>query len=146
MISNYGEKQSTIFAKQSIGDVWQGLYPAGNYMFKINKKSTRTRCEICLMLAIKRHRSGVFIVNFEHISHLFQFIYIYIHTLLYYFFINFKQVNTGWVNTLLVLDLQSLYSEKSSKLLVNTPLTLQDLKRDSISKRFWKVFQSSYLP
>ena len=73
------------------------------------------------------------------------FIFIF-HTLLYYFFINFKQVNTGWVNTLLVLDLQSLYSEKSSKLLVNTPLTLQDLKRDSISKRFWKVFQSSYLP
>ena len=37
---------------------------------------TRTRCEICSKLTIKlperRHwrRSGVFIVNFEHISHL----------------------------------------------------------------------------
>ena len=40
------------------------------------KRNTRTRCEICLMLTIKtpeRHqwrRSVVFIVNFEHISHL----------------------------------------------------------------------------
>ena len=22
-------------------------YPAGNYLFKVNNKSTRTRCEIC---------------------------------------------------------------------------------------------------
>ena len=52
------------------------LYPADNYMFKVNKKNTRTRCEICSKLTIKtperRHwrRFGVFIVNFEHISHL----------------------------------------------------------------------------
>ena len=50
--------------------------PAGNYMFKINNRNTRTRCEICSKLTIKtserRHcrRSGVFIVNFEHIPHL----------------------------------------------------------------------------
>ena len=50
--------------------------PAGSYMFKVNNRSTETRCEICLKLAIKilerRHwrRSGIFIVNFEHISHL----------------------------------------------------------------------------
>ena len=35
-------------------------YPAGNYMFKINNRNTRTRCEICLNLTIKtperRHR------------------------------------------------------------------------------------------
>ena len=37
--------------------------PAGIYLFKVNNRNTRTRC---------RHwrRSGVFIVNFEHISHL----------------------------------------------------------------------------
>ena len=36
--------------------------PAGNYMFKVNNRKTRKRCEIC---------SKFFIVNFEHISQLF---------------------------------------------------------------------------
>ena len=50
--------------------------PAGIYLFKVNNRNTRTRCEICSKLTIntpeRRHwrRSGVFIVNFEHISHL----------------------------------------------------------------------------
>ena len=35
--------------------------PACNYMFKVNNRNNRTRCEIC---------SGVVIVNFEHILHL----------------------------------------------------------------------------
>ena len=45
-------------------------------MFKVDNKNTRTRCEISSKLTIKtlerRHwrRSSVFIVNFEHISHL----------------------------------------------------------------------------
>ena len=49
---------------------------AGIYLLKVNNRNTRTRCEICSKSAIKtpkrRHwrRSGVFIVNFEHISHL----------------------------------------------------------------------------
>ena len=53
----------------------RGSYPVGNYMFKVNDRNTRTRCEICSKLTIKiperRHwcRSGIFIVNFEHISH-----------------------------------------------------------------------------
>ena len=51
-----------------------GLHPAGNYLFKVNNRNTRTRCEICSKLTIKepeqRRSSGVFIVNFEHISHL----------------------------------------------------------------------------
>ena len=43
----------------------------------VNNRSTRKRCKICSKLAIKtpkrRHwrRSGIFIVNSEHISHLF---------------------------------------------------------------------------
>ena len=51
-------------------------FPAGNYMFKVNNRNTRTRCEICSKLTIKIperrqwRRSGIFIVNFEHISHL----------------------------------------------------------------------------
>ena len=46
-----------------------------NYMCKVNNRNTRTRLEICSKLTIKilkrRHccRSGVFIVNFEYISH-----------------------------------------------------------------------------
>ena len=50
--------------------------PAGIYLLKVNNRNTRTRCEICSKLTLmtpERHqwrRSGVFIVNFEHISHL----------------------------------------------------------------------------
>ena len=45
-------------------------------MLKINSRNTRTRCEISSELTIKTperrqsHRSGIFIVNFEHISQL----------------------------------------------------------------------------
>ena len=54
---------------------------AGRYMFKVNNINTRSRCEICSKLTIKtpeRHkwcRSGVFIVNFEHIS---QFVLVFL--------------------------------------------------------------------
>ena len=43
-------------------------------MFKANNRNTRTRCEICLKLTIKRpersqwRRFGVFIVNFEQVN------------------------------------------------------------------------------
>ena len=50
--------------------------PAGIYLLKVNNINTRTKWEICSKLIIKiperrywRH-SGIFIVNFEHISHL----------------------------------------------------------------------------
>ena len=51
-------------------------FPVGNYMLKVNNRNTRERCEICSKLTIKTpegshwRRSGVFVVNFEHISHL----------------------------------------------------------------------------
>ena len=51
-------------------------FPAGDCMFKINNRNTRTRCETCSNLTIKTPEqrqwlcSGVFIVKFEHISHL----------------------------------------------------------------------------
>ena len=53
-----------------------GVFPSGNHMFKVSNRNTRARCEICLKLTIKTLerrqwcRSGVFIVNFKHISHL----------------------------------------------------------------------------
>ena len=49
---------------------------ASNNTSKVNNRSTRTRCEICSKLTIKALKrcqwchSGVFIINFEYISHL----------------------------------------------------------------------------
>ena len=46
---------------------------AGIYMFKVNDKNSRTRCEICSELTIKTperrkwRRSGVLIVKFEQV-------------------------------------------------------------------------------
>ena len=68
------------------------LIPAGNYMFKVNNRNTKKRCEICSKLPIKAserrqwRRSGVFIVNFKLISHLFSSVSI----------VNLEQVYTGW--------------------------------------------------
>ena len=51
--------------------------PANIYLFKVNNRNTRKRCEIFSKLTIKTperrrwRRSGVFIINFENISHLF---------------------------------------------------------------------------
>ena len=48
----------------------------GIYLHKVKNRNTRARCEICSKLIIKtperrrRRLSGVFIVNFERISHL----------------------------------------------------------------------------
>ena len=56
--------------------LWHDFTPAGYYMFKVNIRNTRRRCEIWSKLTIKtperRHwlRSDVFIPNFEHTSHL----------------------------------------------------------------------------
>ena len=30
-----------------------GTYPGGNYMFKVNNRNIRTKCEICSKLTIK---------------------------------------------------------------------------------------------
>ena len=54
----------------------QNFYLASIYLLKVTNRNTRKRCKTCSKLTIKtpqrRHwqRSGVFIVNFEHISHL----------------------------------------------------------------------------
>ena len=63
-LENYSEKQlfkfmeiASLISTNTIifwvkGKV-QTVYPAGNYMFKVNNKSTTTRCEICSKLTIK---------------------------------------------------------------------------------------------
>ena len=64
--------------KAMLGNINQGKCrnPVGNYMLKINNRNTRTRCEICSKLTIRKPEqrqwchSGVFIVNLEHIPHL----------------------------------------------------------------------------
>ena len=50
-----------------------GWGPANIYLFRFNSRNTRKRCEICSKFTIKalECRSGVFIVKFKHISHLF---------------------------------------------------------------------------
>ena len=51
-------------------------YLDGIYLLKVNNRNSRTRCEICSELTIKTpetwywRRSGIFIVNSGHISHL----------------------------------------------------------------------------
>ena len=54
-----------------------GFFPANNYLYKVNNRNTRKMREICSKLIIKTSElrqwplSGVFIVTFKHISHLF---------------------------------------------------------------------------
>ena len=75
-------------------------YQAGNYLLKINNRNTIARCEIYSKFTIKTperrqlRRSGVFIVNFEHISQsVLVFLLLTLNMLLTF---NFKQGNSGW--------------------------------------------------
>ena len=74
---------------------WSLIYnPANIYLFKVNNGNSRKTCEICSKLTIKTQerghlRSGIFIVNFEHISHLFLGVSI----------VDFEQVNVSWVTS-----------------------------------------------
>ena len=49
--------------------------PANIYLFKFNNRNTGKKCEICSELTVKTperrqwRRFGIFIFNFEHISH-----------------------------------------------------------------------------
>ena len=61
------------------------------FLFIVNNRNTRKRCEICSKLTIKtpQRRSTVFIVNFEHIS--------YLHLFSSVSTVGFEQVNVCWV-------------------------------------------------
>ena len=56
--------------------VWRNASQPIFFLLKVNKRNTKTSCEICSKLTIRTpelrqwHCSGVFIVNFEHNSHL----------------------------------------------------------------------------
>ena len=64
---------------------------ANIYLLKFSNRNTRKKCELCSKLTIKTQhhcrRSGVFIVNFEHISQL---------VVASVCIVNFKQVNSCW--------------------------------------------------
>ena len=68
----FGERVENNSARQ----VYNHADLTGIYLLKVNNRNTGTRCEICSKLIIKtserrlKRRSGVFIINFEHISHL----------------------------------------------------------------------------
>ena len=79
------------------------------YFFKFNNRNTRKRCEICSKLTIntpeRRHwrHSGVFVVNFEHVLHLFLvFLLFTLNKQIlpgccpYSFIETFGQKNFGW--------------------------------------------------
>ena len=63
-----------LFTEVSLKRLSTTASQVGNSMFKVNNRNTTTRCEICSNLTIKTPerlqwgRSGVFIVNLEHIS------------------------------------------------------------------------------
>ena len=65
--------------------------PAGIYLLKVNNRNTRARYEICskLTIIISERRqwrpSSIFMVNFEHISHL----------VLVFYIVNFEHVIAG---------------------------------------------------
>ena len=85
-------------------DLWllSSLVPVDIYVFKVNSGNSRIRCEICSKLAIRaperRHRrSGVFIVNSEHISHL----------VLVFLLLTLSRQMPTWVTPIGLLTLQS---------------------------------------
>ena len=58
------------------------LNPVGSYLLKFNHRNARTRCEIYSKLTIKAlerqwRRSGIFVVNFEHISHISHLVLVF---------------------------------------------------------------------
>ena len=83
--------------KQYLWRGWlaQSSYPASNYMLKVNDRNTIQVVKICSKLTIKTPEqrqwrySGVFNVNFEHISYLFLVFLVSV--------VNFGQVNASWV-------------------------------------------------
>ena len=84
-----------------------GFKSANIYLFKVSNRNTGKRSEICSKLTIKtlerrqwRH-SGVFIVNFEDISHLFFSVSI----------VDFEQANVSWEIMKLLFHVNEAFPE-----------------------------------
>ena len=93
---------------------WKKNYPLNNYMFKIDIKSTRTRCEICSKLTIKK--PDVFsIVDFEHVLICWIITFISIVWVIFIIFIIF---NLFMICKKMELDLHSKISLGVSHILI----------------------------
>ena len=74
----------------------QGNNPVNIYLLKVKNRNTKERWEICSKLTIKTAERrqwchlGVFIVNFDNMSHLF----------LMFLFVDFEQINVSWERTM----------------------------------------------
>ena len=85
-------------------NVFARIVLAGNYMFQVNNRNIRTRCEICSKLTIKTperpqwRRSSVFIVNFEQVL-----------TGIFIFLIGLPCFQEGYINVLYGRNGQSFY-------------------------------------
>ena len=55
-------------------------FAVGIYMFKVNNRNTRTRCEICSKLTIKTTERGTYSTPCSSVS-----------------IVNFEQINADWV-------------------------------------------------
>ena len=104
--------------------VWlkKAFYPAGNYMFKVDNRNTRTRCEICSKLTMKipERRQWRF-TPCSSIS------------------INFKQVNANWVR--LKTKQQSEISQAKRYILYNSG-NIVCFYRFFLRKNIWKFKKS----
>ena len=62
-------KCSSDFGKKAFADETGSSCPVDIYVLNVNNRNTRKKCEICSKLTIKilEQRSGIFIVEFEHI-------------------------------------------------------------------------------
>ena len=79
LFNNFFSKQRSLItnhSKRPTSPCYLTYNPAGDYIFKVNNRNTRTRCDICSKLTIKTPerrdwgRPGVFIAKLEQISHL----------------------------------------------------------------------------
>ena len=68
----YHLKMSSLKMSNLVEKISANPDPVGNYMFKVNNRKTRARCELCSTLTIEiperrySRRSDVSIVNVEH--------------------------------------------------------------------------------
>ena len=90
--------------------------PAGKYMFKVDNRNTRTRCEICSKLAVKtpERRHSHFIppsvvfrgykMGMASFWCLYCWLWTYLTPFSNVFIVNFEQVNAGWETCIGILS------------------------------------------
>ena len=93
-----------LLIKRAKGYIWQEAKdnPAGNYMFKVNNRNTRTRCKICSKLTIKISLSVIFLLTLNTFIYLFiylfiySFIHLFIYSFIYLFIFNWREKSQPW--------------------------------------------------